>query len=181
MSRQWIGPKAFARLDWVYPRFLELELELLSRCEDMGQPYLWYLGTRTPAEQDALYAQGRTAPGPKVTGAKGGWSMHNYGMAADHGALLNGQIDWDEEKYTRLLLEASPLGLQAGLTNAKGRRYDFGHVQPPVRDWFGVSEQALLMRLRGAYVGTSGTDVDKLKKCWYIADELYERARSKAG
>ena len=38
---------------------------------------------RTFAEQDALYAQGRTKPGAIVTQAKGGLSMHNYGLALD--------------------------------------------------------------------------------------------------
>jgi peptidoglycan L-alanyl-D-glutamate endopeptidase CwlK len=38
---------------------------------------------RTFAEQDALYAQGRTKPGVIVTKAKGGQSYHNYGLAID--------------------------------------------------------------------------------------------------
>ena len=38
---------------------------------------------RTFAEQDALYAQGRTKAGAKVTNARGGASYHNYGMAID--------------------------------------------------------------------------------------------------
>lgn len=38
---------------------------------------------RTFAEQDALFAQGRTKPGKKVTNARGGQSYHNYGLAVD--------------------------------------------------------------------------------------------------
>ena len=38
---------------------------------------------RTFAEQDALYAQGRTTKGKVVTKAKGGLSYHNYGLAVD--------------------------------------------------------------------------------------------------
>ena len=38
---------------------------------------------RTFAEQDALYAQGRSKPGKIVTNAKGGQSYHNYGLAID--------------------------------------------------------------------------------------------------
>lgn len=44
---------------------------------------------RTIAEQDALYAQGRTTTGPKVTNAKGGQSIHNYGLAIDIVLLLD--------------------------------------------------------------------------------------------
>lgn len=38
---------------------------------------------RTFAEQDGLFAQGRTKAGPIVTKAKGGQSYHNYGLAID--------------------------------------------------------------------------------------------------
>jgi peptidoglycan L-alanyl-D-glutamate endopeptidase CwlK len=38
---------------------------------------------RDPNQQAALYAQGRTAPGPVVTNAPAGYSYHNYGAAAD--------------------------------------------------------------------------------------------------
>lgn len=36
---------------------------------------------RTWEEQEELYAQGRTKPGPKVTNAKAGDSVHNYALA----------------------------------------------------------------------------------------------------
>ena len=39
--------------------------------------------TRTFAEQSALYAQGRTAPGKIVTNAPAGLSIHNYSLAFD--------------------------------------------------------------------------------------------------
>lgn len=38
---------------------------------------------RSNAEQNVLYAQGRTKPGNIVTNAKGGQSNHNYGVAVD--------------------------------------------------------------------------------------------------
>lgn len=40
-------------------------------------------GYRSIAEQNALYAQGRTAPGAIVTRARGGQSNHNFGVAVD--------------------------------------------------------------------------------------------------
>lgn len=59
-------------------------------------------GLRTFDEQNELYAQGRTQPGPKVTNAKAGQSMHNYGLAIDFALLHdkdgNGtyeEISWD--------------------------------------------------------------------------------------
>ena len=60
---------------------------------------------RTFAEQDALYAQGRTKAGAKVTNAKGGQSYHNYGLAIDIVLLVdkdkNGSFEtasWETSK-----------------------------------------------------------------------------------
>ena len=51
---------------------------------------------RTFAEQDALFAQGRTKPGSVVTKAKGGLSMHNYGLAIDIVLIIDGKTaSWD--------------------------------------------------------------------------------------
>jgi peptidoglycan L-alanyl-D-glutamate endopeptidase CwlK len=56
-------------------------------------------GLRTFAEQDALYAQGRTKPGSKVTNAKGGQSLHNYGVAIDFCLIIDGkEVSWDLKK-----------------------------------------------------------------------------------
>lgn len=53
---------------------------------------------RTNAEQDALYAQGRTKPGPVVTYAKAGESYHNYGLAIDFVLIVNGKVSWTVDK-----------------------------------------------------------------------------------
>lgn len=42
-------------------------------------------GTRSYAEQDELYAQGRRKSGRVVTNAPGGFSNHNFGLAFDIG------------------------------------------------------------------------------------------------
>lgn len=42
-------------------------------------------GYRSYEEQNDLYAQGRTKPGPKVTKARAGYSWHNFGLAFDIG------------------------------------------------------------------------------------------------
>lgn len=62
-------------------------------------------GLRTFEEQDGLYAQGRTKPGSRVTNAKGGQSLHNYGLAIDFALLYdkdkNGtyeSLSWDTLK-----------------------------------------------------------------------------------
>lgn len=50
-------------------------------------------GLRTIAEQDALFAQGRTKPGQIVTKARGGSSYHNYGLAIDFALLYDNDGD----------------------------------------------------------------------------------------
>ena len=48
-------------------------------------------GLRSWQAQAALYAQGRTKPGPIVTNAKPGSSWHNYGLAIDLGLFKAGK------------------------------------------------------------------------------------------
>lgn len=51
-------------------------------------------GLRTFEEQDALYNKK-----PKVTNAKGGQSVHNYGFAVDIVLIINGKdASWDTHK-----------------------------------------------------------------------------------
>ena len=56
-------------------------------------------GYRTFQEQDKLYAQGRTTPGPIVSKARGGQSYHCYGVAIDFCLLIDGkEISWNVGK-----------------------------------------------------------------------------------
>lgn len=50
---------------------------------------------RSTAAQNALYAKGRTAPGKVVTNARGGYSWHNFGLAADYAFIIGGKVTWD--------------------------------------------------------------------------------------
>ena len=60
--------------------------EFLGRVLEGGVRARIISGTRTYAEQDALFRQGRFGnPGMKVTKARGGQSNHNFGIAWDIG------------------------------------------------------------------------------------------------
>ncbi|MXN91307.1 M15 family peptidase [Flavobacterium sp. Sd200] len=52
---------------------------------------------RSFTEQDNLYAIGRTKPGKKVTNAKAGQSIHNYGLAFDIVLLTDKNSDGNFE------------------------------------------------------------------------------------
>ena len=72
-------------------------------------------GTRTYAEQDALFAQGRTKfPGPIVTRARGGQSNHNFGVAWDIGVFKAGQYIPESELYKKAGEIGKSLGLEWG-------------------------------------------------------------------
>ena len=68
-------------------------------------------GTRSYKEQDALYAKGRTLPGPKVTNARGGYSNHNFGVAFDIGLFQGAKYLEESPLYAKL----GPIGEAVGL------------------------------------------------------------------
>jgi|GEM_PF-734690 len=56
---------------------------LLEQAWGIGIGLVVTQGYRTLEEQERLYQQGRTTPGPIVTNAKPGSSLHNFGLAFD--------------------------------------------------------------------------------------------------
>jgi len=52
-------------------------------------------GYRSVEEQNKLYAKGRTSPGSIVTKARGGYSWHNFGLAADYAFVIDGKVTWN--------------------------------------------------------------------------------------
>lgn len=68
-------------------------------------------GFRSYEEQNALYAQGRTTPGKRVTNAKGGESNHNFGIAFDIGVFEG--TDYLDESPNYDVVGA--LGMELGL------------------------------------------------------------------
>jgi len=71
-------------------------------------------GLRTYAEQDELYAQGRTKPGVKVTNARGGYSNHNFGIAFDIGVFEGNKYLGDSAKYKVVGALGMDIGLEWG-------------------------------------------------------------------
>ena len=80
-----------------HPRLQALAAELIRKCADQELQIKIGETLRTTAEQDALYAQGRSKPGKIVTNAKGSSysSYHQWGTAFDiyrvdgHGAYYD--------------------------------------------------------------------------------------------
>ncbi len=92
-------------------RFMSaLSIELKAK----GRTFHILSGTRTYAEQDKLYAQGRgtNRAGPIVTKARGGRSNHNFGVAWDIGLFQDGKYIPESSVYA----EAGKIGKRMGLT-----------------------------------------------------------------
>jgi peptidoglycan L-alanyl-D-glutamate endopeptidase CwlK len=71
-------------------------------------------GFRTYAEQDELYAKGRTTDGKIVTHATGGFSNHNFGIAFDVGVFEGSEYLPDSAKYKAVGVLGQELGLEWG-------------------------------------------------------------------
>lgn len=87
---------------------------LVQKAEAAGITIRIISGLRTYAEQDALYAQGRTVPGPKVTNCRGGYSSHNFGLAFDVGVFEGNRYLPDSAKYRAVGALGVDLGLEWG-------------------------------------------------------------------
>ena len=69
--------------------------QFLAAAKAQGIDLLVTSTYRDNTSQDALYAQGRTAPGKIVTNARAGQSFHNYRCAVDVVPIKNGKPVWD--------------------------------------------------------------------------------------
>lgn len=88
-------------------------------------------GFRSFQEQDALYAQGRTAPGQRVTGARGGQSWHNYGVAADLAMQDGNGAHWRQNgEYAQLWQRYGEIAQNRGLTwGGDWTNQDLPHIE----------------------------------------------------
>lgn len=86
-------------------------------------------GLRSFARSNQLYAQGRTKPGPIVTNAKAGQSLHNFALAVDFFLLINGKDVWTVEDNWMIVVKCFK---DKGFTwggDFKGRFKDFPHLE----------------------------------------------------
>ncbi len=110
---------------------------------------------RTFAEQDALYAQGRTLPGKVVTKAKGGQSNHNYGLAFDFVILIDGKASWSvDENWLKVIDYFEKNGYIAG------HRWKFKD-SPHIEKTFGNTWRTLLPKYNSGHF-IEGTKYVKL-------------------
>ncbi|MGZ8888065.1 MAG: M15 family metallopeptidase [Halobacteriota archaeon] len=97
----------------LHPTVMKMCMEFMARCKEVGIDILITSTYRDHESQNALYAQGRTTKGNKVTNAKGGQSFHNWKVAFDFAPIRNGKIDWqDSATFKRCGEIAESVGLE---------------------------------------------------------------------
>lgn len=85
------------RIMTLHPQVRDKAREFINKAEKKGIKLRVAQATRTYAEQNDLYAQGRTKSGGIVTNAKAGQSSHNFGTAIDVVPIVNGEAKWDAD------------------------------------------------------------------------------------
>jgi len=145
-----LNKKALAKLD---PFVSQVEALLTPK----GVTVEVISGLRSWAAQAALFASGRTRPGPIVTKARPGSSWHNYGLAIDLGLFKNG-VYLDEKNPAladKLYAEIGALAGKLGIEWA-GNWRSFQET-PHFQVTFGQS----LAQVR-AKMESNGQDIQKL-------------------
>lgn len=156
----------------LHPDLQKKIIQLQKLCKKNGITIRIGECVRTVAEQDALYAQGRTKSGIKVTNCKGSTysSMHQWGIAADFYLMMD--IDGDGKtsddafnNATRLFNKVGKLGQSVGLEWGGSWKspVDMPHFQLP--DWGSTAKQ--LKSLYGTperFMKTWGSAPEKTKQ-----------------
>jgi len=111
-----VDARSEAVIQTLHPSARPYARALVNKAASIGIDIKVISGLRTFAEQDKLYAQGRTTPGKKVTNAKGGQSNHNYGIAFDVGVFDGPKYLPNSPKYKVVGGIGQELGLEWGGT-----------------------------------------------------------------
>lgn len=90
------------RIDKLHPSVRDEVKQIIKECDKAltGRAKVRITqGLRSFEEQEKLYAIGRITSGKKVTNAKAGQSIHNYGLAVDICLMIDGKTaSWDTAK-----------------------------------------------------------------------------------
>lgn len=121
--------KAIKRIGAVHPVVKKGAEEVIRRAYKQGIYVLFSDGYRSNAEQEELYKQGRSKPGSVVTNARGGQSVHNYGLALDM-YITNKEgttASWPSDTLRQVAQIAKSIGFEWGgdWTSFK----DYPHIQ----------------------------------------------------
>jgi peptidoglycan LD-endopeptidase CwlK len=102
------------RILTLHPFIREKVRQFLSLARENGIDLLITSALRTFQEQERIYQQGRTLPGPIVSWAKPGTSYHNYGLAIDVVPIVNNKAIWGSTAWETIGRLGKSLGFTWG-------------------------------------------------------------------
>ncbi|HYY14140.1 MAG TPA: M15 family metallopeptidase [Chthoniobacterales bacterium] len=109
-----VDERSESKIAMLLPEVQPYARALVTKATGMGITTKVISGTRTYAEQDALYEQGRSKPGKIVTKARGGYSNHNFGIAFDVGIFDGPKYIAESPAYKAVGIIGIDLGLAWG-------------------------------------------------------------------
>jgi peptidoglycan LD-endopeptidase CwlK len=109
-----VDPRSEKTIAGLQPQVRPYARALVHKAASMGIRIKIISGLRTYAEQNELYAKGRTKPGPVVTNARGGYSNHNFGTAFDVGIFDGATYVPESTRYKAVGALGVELGLEWG-------------------------------------------------------------------
>lgn len=142
-----VDPRSEKVISTLLPEVQPIARALVQKAALSGIRIKIINGFRTYAEQEALYAQGRTAPGNIVTKARAGYSNHNFGIAFDIGVFEGNTYLGESAKYKAVGVIGMDLGLEWG-GNWK-TIVDQPHFQLRPAWAIDMTEKQMLAELRG--------------------------------
>lgn len=105
-----LGKRSLDTLKGIHP---DLQKVIKEAIKESPVDFTVTDGVRTTAQQQALYAKGRTAPGGKVTNADGVKNKSNhqvkadgYGYAIDLYPYVDGKVDYNDESDSLKVIAA---------------------------------------------------------------------------
>jgi peptidoglycan L-alanyl-D-glutamate endopeptidase CwlK len=105
------------RIEQLFPPLKVKAYQLIQQLSLQGIDVEVSQGLRTWPEQEALYAQGRTSPGPIVTNASPEKSWHTFACAFDFDIVTtDGGLDWtgNSPAWNSVISAGESLGLYSG-------------------------------------------------------------------
>lgn len=114
LANSTVDARSESNIITLHPRVQAYARNLVLKAAAIGITIKVISGLRTYAEQAALYAQGRSQPGGRVTNASAGYSNHNFGLAFDIGVWQGGKYLDDSPLYKAVATIGIELGLEWG-------------------------------------------------------------------
>ena len=140
----------------LYPPFKSRIEAALHESQKAGYPVRPFETIRLDSRQGALFAKGRTQPGPRVTNAAPGYSYHKYGVATDVAMYRDGMWSWEPE---RDFITMADIFQKHGLYWLGVTGYELVHYQ--------MAGLPKVHVLKGIY------DTSGLEGVWLYLDEIY--------